>query len=101
MNDFISPFLAAILNASTDAVVLINGAGIIISVNEMTVRMFGHSTEKLVGSNVSMLMPEPYSSNHDGFLRRFAETSKPKIIGKTQIHGAIVCVSFCFDVVTR
>lgn len=80
-SNVISPFLSAILNTSTDAVVLINSSGIILSVNETTVRMFGYASDKMVGSNVSVLMPEPSRSAHDGFLRRYAETSKAKISG--------------------
>jgi PAS domain-containing protein len=76
-----SPFLQAILNTSTDAVILINLSGNIQSVNEMATRMFGYASGELVGNNVSMLMPEPFRSNHDGFLKRYAETSKAKIIG--------------------
>ena len=73
--------LAAILEAAVDAIITIDGEGIIESVNPAAVELFHHSRDEMVGRNVNFLMPEPYKSRHDDYMRRYAETGEPKIIG--------------------
>lgn len=90
-----SPLLLAVLNASTDAVVLIDTSGVIVSVNEMTTRMFGHSAKSLVGSNVSMLMPERYRLAHDVYLKQFPQTLKSKVKGKKEKKSLFVFTVWC------
>ena len=43
--------------------------------------MFGYSEPDLMGSNISILMPEPQSSAHDGYIKRFLETGENRMIG--------------------
>jgi two-component system sensor kinase FixL len=43
--------------------------------------MFGFSAEEILGSNVSLLMPEPHRSEHDAHLRRYLATGQAHIIG--------------------
>jgi two-component system sensor kinase FixL len=44
--------------------------------------MFGHSADAVVGRNVSLLMGDPYRSQHDGYVGRYVATGEPHIIGK-------------------
>ena len=64
-----------------DPVITINEKGIILSVNDATITMFGNSHEELLGKNVKMLMPEPFWSEHDQYLKRYLQTGISKIIG--------------------
>lgn len=72
---------SAILNATADAIITIDRQGVIVSVNPATERMFGYSSQQLLGRNVSILMPSPFREEHDGYLARYHETGEAKIIG--------------------
>ena len=73
--------LAAMLQSAVDAIISIYGVGIIESINPATEKLFGYTTSELVGQNVKVLMPEPYRSQHDGYIRQYRHTGKRKIIG--------------------
>lgn len=73
--------LRAVLESAVDAIITIDGRGIIQSVNRATEKMFGYDAAEMVGSNVSMLMPPPYQEEHDGYLERYRRTGERRIIG--------------------
>lgn len=71
----------AVLDTAVDAIVTINSEGIISSVNPATVRMFGYGEKEMIGQNVSMLMPDPYKSEHDSYISNYLATRIASIIG--------------------
>ena len=73
--------LAAMLQSAVDAIISIDAAGMIESVNPATEKLFGYAAGELVGQNVKMLMPEPYRGEHDGYIRQYRQTGRKKIIG--------------------
>ncbi len=73
--------LSAVLETAVDAIITIDGRGIIQTVNSATVRMFGYSVEEMYGRNVKMLMPSPYREEHDGYIDNYRRTGKRRIIG--------------------
>lgn len=73
--------LSAILNTAADAIVTIDPKGRIESVNAAAQQMFLYSAAELVGQNVRMLMPPPYSDEHDGYIDNYLKTGVGKIIG--------------------
>src|SRR5699024_7852180 len=56
--------------------------GIIDTVNPSALDIFGYKKNELIGQNISILMPEPYKSQHDGFIQTYLHTGQAKIIGK-------------------
>ena len=77
--------LRSILDTVPDAMVVIDRHGIISSFSAAAVRQFGYSEEQAIGSNVHMLMPEPYHREHDGYLRRYLTTREKRIIGVDRV----------------
>jgi two-component system sensor kinase FixL len=71
----------AIIESAVDAIIMINRHGGIESFNPAAERMFGYRSEELIGRNVTVLMPEPYASEHDHYLRRYQMTGERRIIG--------------------
>jgi two-component system sensor kinase FixL len=73
--------MRAILETAVDCFITIKTSGVIESVNRAAEKMFGYSSQEMVGKNVSMLMPEPYANSHDEYLKKYLETGVGKIIG--------------------
>ena len=73
--------LTAILDNVLDGIITINERGEVESFNKSAVKIFGYQPAEVIGHNVKMLMPEPYHSQHDGYLHNFTTTGHKKIIG--------------------
>ena len=59
---------ADIVDATHDAIVVIDERGIIRLVNRAAELIFGYTPDELVGRNVSLLMRSEEAEAHDGYL---------------------------------
>jgi two-component system sensor kinase FixL len=73
--------LQSILDTVPDAMIVINDHGVMQSFSTAAERQFGWAAAEVVGRNVNLLMPEPYRSQHDGYLTRYLTTGERRIIG--------------------
>lgn len=62
-----------------------NNTGIVFNCNNEITRILGFTKNDVIGQRVNRLMPKIYSDMHDGFMKRFLETSESKIMGIERI----------------
>ena len=73
----------AILDTAVNAIVTMGADRLIRTFNPAAEKLFGYTAAEVIGQNVKMLMPEPYHTEHDGYVARHIETGERRIIG----HG--------------
>ena len=74
--------LRALIDATADGVIMIDGRGTVQELNRSSERLFGYTADEVVGRNVSLLMPSPYREEHDGYLSRYRTTGVRRVIGR-------------------
>lgn len=73
--------LQVVIDTAIDGIITINDHGIIETINQAAAKQFGYTSHKVMGRNIKFLMPEPYHSEHDGYLQNYVRTKEKKIIG--------------------
>jgi PAS domain S-box-containing protein len=71
----------AIVESAVDGIIVIDRRGRIELFNPAAEAMFGYTADEVIGRNVSILMPEPHASAHDGYITRYLESGVARIIG--------------------
>ncbi len=71
----------AIVDTVLDGIITIDDEGTIEDLNPAAARMFGYGQDEAVGHNVKVLMPEPYHSEHDTYLKNYLDAGHTKVIG--------------------
>jgi hypothetical protein len=80
--------------ASGDVCVVVFGAeefnfGIVKEAGKRLKEFIGVVPSEIIGKNISVIIPEPFASAHDGMLRKFIERGKGSFSGKTRTVPAI------------
>jgi two-component system sensor kinase FixL len=73
--------LRSVIDTAPDAIVTIDADARVRSFSPAAERLFGYAADEVIGRNVSLLMPEPYRSLHDGYVERYLATGEKRIIG--------------------
>jgi PAS domain S-box-containing protein len=71
----------SVVNHVVDGIISIDDHGTVTTFNPAAERIFGYAAQQVIGQNIKMLMPEPYHSQHDGYIANYLRTGQAKIIG--------------------
>lgn len=72
----------AVVDNAAEGLITIDDKGIIKTFNPAAESIFGYKEAEVIEKNVSLLMPEPERSQHDGYLSAYQKTGKKNIIGQ-------------------
>jgi len=72
----------AVVENAEDGIITIDEQGHVESINPAAEKAFGYSALEIIGKNIKLLMPEPISQKHDGYLQSYVETGETRIIGR-------------------
>jgi len=75
---------AAVLASVLDPTLTIDPRGTVLAASQSVEKVFGYRPEELIGRNISILMPEPHRSKHDGYLENYRRTGITHILGRTR-----------------
>ena len=71
----------AVLDNVEEGIITLNDIGTIELFNPCAERMFGYRSHEVIGKSLSLLMPEPYYSEHDEYLGRYLQTGPSSVLG--------------------
>ncbi len=79
--------LEAILNTANDAIITFDENGIIDTFNKAATRIFGYSSQQIVGKNVDVLVDDATAHEYESYIKNYVITGKGRIDGPRQALG--------------
>ncbi len=77
-----------IINLVPDAMLVVDGEGVIVDANDAASRLFGYDSDSLTGSSVELLVPPDRRAGHPEQRKRFHDTAGSRPMGAPmQIEG--------------
>jgi PAS domain S-box-containing protein len=73
-----------VLDTIMDGLIIIDVHGLIQGMNKTAESMFQFSSEELAGKNISLLMPEPFASEHNEYIRSYLKSGKHTILANVR-----------------
>ena len=73
--------LRRVVDAALDGMVVIDSSGTVLLYNAACERLFGYSSQEVLGKNVNLLMTPRDRRNHDTYIGNYLRTGMAKVIG--------------------
>jgi nitrogen fixation negative regulator NifL len=73
--------LRTIMDSTVEGIIVIDDSGCIELCNSSVETLFGYREGELPGQDVSVLMPEPFNSEHHGYIERYLRTEQARFVG--------------------
>jgi PAS domain S-box-containing protein len=78
----------SLVDAATDAILVADHRGLILSWNRSASTLFGYADEEALGQPLTLLMPARYRQAHEQGLARMHSTGKGRVMGSViEVHG--------------
>jgi two-component system sensor kinase FixL len=75
---------SGIIDTATDALVTIDANHVILGFNRGAEQMFGYRRQEVLGQDLKIIIPPPYTEVHGGFVRRYVATRQAHVLGRTR-----------------
>ncbi|RFU60763.1 bifunctional diguanylate cyclase/phosphodiesterase [Peribacillus glennii] len=73
----------SVIESTTDAIILADSQGDIISWNKGAEIMFGYEEQEVLGKNLQLIIPENFRETHEKGMKRYLSAQEARVIGKT------------------
>jgi two-component system sensor kinase FixL len=83
--DLGKPGWKAIVDSAQEGIVSTDASGRIVLFNRRAEKMFGYRAAEVLGSDVSLLMPEPFRSEYRRYIHRSREPGPRAALGKVRV----------------
>jgi PAS domain S-box-containing protein len=77
----LDPNFQAFLEAAPDAIVVVDGDGVIVGINSLSEEMFGYSRRELIDQRLEILIPERFRPHHEGDRRLYSQNPRTRPMG--------------------
>ena len=81
--------LGDLFNVLPDAIIVVDGAGMIVFANAAVSGLLDYSADELIGQSLSCLIPENYRMAHESHFAKFYDRGKPTSMGARPLLSAL------------
>ncbi|MGE4296769.1 MAG: PAS domain S-box protein [Desulfovibrionaceae bacterium] len=82
-------YLRGIIDTANSGIIVIDAQGLINEFSPAAQEIFGYTREEILGKSIKMLMPEPYRSEHDQYIRNYLKGGPAKVLGTLTVVPAL------------